>query len=152
MEWFRRDLQMLLAAEARLIGRPQRILPLMHEGLVQRSVSVLGNRATASARADLVMRTFPPLAVVHLRCDEAELERRALERRRSGTEPQLHRSLETERMIGQVLEDARAIATTLDLLAGVGVPVIESDSTDERDIAGVTDRLLERLAVVLRGD
>jgi len=100
------------------------VVPLLEEGVVQRSLSLLGATATASQWASLQALLPQPGALVHLRAEPRLLEERAVRRLRDGTAPVLHRGLTVGEAVQLVLEDAHALERAVQALAASGARVL----------------------------
>ncbi len=119
--WLEDTLRILqLAAEL-----PAGVVALLGEGVVQRTVSLLGASASETETARLVARLPRPVAVVHLVAAPELIERRARARAAAGLTPQLHAGRDVEQAVGVALGDADAIARVVAGLARTGVPLVD---------------------------
>lgn len=118
--WARGTLHLTHAAR----GLPDRVVLLLDEGVVQRSVSLVGAGATDASRAMVVERFPTPALVVHLVGTAALLEERAEHRLAAGRAPRLHSGLDAERVHELVRSDAAAIDATVRLIEERGVAVV----------------------------
>lgn len=139
MAWTENTLRRVALAE-RL---PQGVVLLLDEGLVQRSLTLLGSGATDHDRRRLLDRFPRPAAVVHLVAPRDLLLRRLRARHRSGHMARLHAGLRPEEALEIVTADAAAIASTVRLMADAGVPVIELRSPGAgRSVRSLRDDVL----------
>jgi hypothetical protein len=117
-----------LQETARLIeasrSAPHGVIPLLHEGLVQRTLSVLGASAGPDSLGLLLGMRPPGDLLVHLNVSEGRLIERAERRMHHGTLPDLHRGRTRDEIAGLVTEDAIALARTVDRLVHDGVRVL----------------------------
>ncbi len=117
-----------LQETARLIeasrSAPRGVIPLLHEGLVQRTLSVLGASAGPDSLGLLLGMRPPGDLLVHLNVSEGRLIERAERRMHHGTLPDLHRGRTRDEIAGLVTEDAIALARTVDRLVHDGVRVL----------------------------
>lgn len=103
---------------------PIGVIPLVDEGLVQRSRSILGGSAPSSGHPLLLGMIPSGVLVVHLSVADELLVRRAMRRLDTGREPELHRGRDRAEVARLVLEDAVALARRVDEVADRGVRVL----------------------------
>lgn len=142
--WFRTTARLVEAVRV----APEELVPVLVEGPVQRSLSVLGPAPDPSLLRRLLDLRPPDVLVVHLDPPEVTLLARAEERLRDGTEPLLHVGRDADAVARFVREDAAALARTVALLAADGVAVlrIAADGTPGPDVATLGARVLHALA------
>jgi hypothetical protein len=130
-----------------IAGRlPSGVILVLDEGVVQRSVSLLGNMADDADRAALLDLFPTPLAVVHLVASPELLERRAATRREEGRAPRLHAMLEGADLGRSIAADVDAIERTLDIVGARGAPVLEHRVTEhDGSVRRLRDRVLRSL-------
>lgn len=112
-------------------GASRRLIPMIAEGIVQRSLSVLGPRpeeATLRAMLALIPRSS---AVVHLTVPDDVLIGRALTRARSGTAPLLHQGLTDREIAALVVEDAAELSRRTEILEAEGRQVLWIDTSED---------------------
>jgi energy-coupling factor transporter ATP-binding protein EcfA2 len=129
---------------------PQDVVALLDEGVVQRTLSLVGARSSTEQRRRALDLFGAPRAVVHLVGTSDLIARRASQRLAAGAVPQLHRSRGIAEVTELVLEDARAIAETVGVLAASGVPVIEERVDGSLDVGALASRVRDGLSC-LRG-
>jgi hypothetical protein len=110
---------------------PTDVVPLLHEGLVQRSLTVLGRSESSSTRSKMLSMLPADILVVHLMVADDLLVARAMARIDSGLEPDLHRNRHRTDVLRLVLEDAAALARTVDDVAASGVRVLRLQIGDK---------------------
>jgi shikimate kinase len=119
------------------------VVPLLEEGLAQRTLSVLG-ASTERERHELLRMLPAPRLLVHLRASPELLAIRARERLAYGSAPVLHRGRRPEEVTRLVAEDAAALEQTAQFLVDQGweVMTLTVDGADADEQAGeVVERL-----------
>jgi hypothetical protein len=100
------------------------VIPLLEEGVVQRALSVLGADPARGPLDALLGRQPQGTLLVHLVVPDEVLVGRALRRSREGRAPVLHRDLDERSIVALVLEDAAALAQSVERCAALGTPVV----------------------------
>ena len=103
---------------------PDGLLPILDEGTVQRSLTVLGSTAGAGSAEAVHGLLAPGTLVVHLAVPDEVLVERALRRREHGEAPELHRSMTTSQIADTVRSDAVALSGVVDGLERLGIEVV----------------------------
>jgi len=119
--WAERTLHSMLIADQ----HPAGVLAVFDEGVVQRTVSLLGATASESVRRSALDLLPTPIVVIHVTARTELLERRARLRQLRGRTPRLHAGLDDARVAALVAADARAISDTVGLIENRGARVIE---------------------------
>ncbi len=141
------DVTARLAEVAR--AAPIGVVPLLHEGLLQRGLSVLGHSGSSTARALLFGMLPDGVLVVHLAATDDLLVARAMGRLDAGREPDLHRGMERDDVARLVLDDSVALARSVDHVAESGVRVLRLEVAEEghvRSPASLGAQVLSALA------
>lgn len=129
-----------------------RVVPLLAEGVVQRTLSILGTRDVPAATQQ-VLEAFPaPRLIIHLHAGAASLAERAAHRRRLGIEPVLHRGRTFEAVVEQIAADSAALARIVRQCSLMGVPIIDVELARERGPRRVGREVLQRISTELGGE
>ena len=105
-----------------------RVVPMLDEGIVQRSLSVLGPRPEAAA-LEAVLSLLPrSTLVVHLRVPDEVLVARAVRRSRTGDAPLLHQGLTEQEIAELVVDDASELALRVETLEAKGWETLRLDA------------------------
>lgn len=143
--WLESTLRTLRLAE-RL---PADVVALLDEGVVQRTVSVLGTTASTTEQMRLLERLPRPAAVVHLVVEPERIVRRAEVRYREGRTPRLHAGRSAADAVGLALADADAIARVTTLVERLGVDVLTVHVGGEEDPQMLARRVVRGLHEIM---
>lgn len=141
LDWLDMTLVLVDVAER----APEGVVPLLAEGLAQRSLSVLGAGIRPEDRDVFLRMLAPPRLLVHLRASTGLLVARARGRLADGSTPVLHRGRRPDETVRFLEEDAVALDGTTRALADLGWPVLTL-SVDGIDADGLADRVVDQLA------
>lgn len=120
LRWLGVTLEQVAVAQA----APPRLIPLLHEGIIQRTLSVLGSSPDPAA-LDLLLGIVPSDAlVVHLQVAEQLLASRTRVRLEAGLAPRLHHGLLEREAVELVLEDADRLRRTVEEFEARGGAVL----------------------------
>lgn len=143
LRWLDETLALMDAADRADV----QLVPVLAEGLVQRSVTLLGADVDPTPRAELLRSAPIPRLLVHLRPDADVLAARLRARERAGVATELHAGRGLEETLRLAEEDARALADTVDLLAQDGWPVLTLDVARGDDVVDHVTRVIRALQV-----
>ena len=146
--WLEETLLLIDAADR---ADPQ-LVPILSEGLVQRSVTLLGSDADPMDRAALVRRFPAPQLLVHLESATAARAARLRARHASGGSTALHTGRSLEDVYRLAEEDARALSDTVALVERAGWPVLRLDATDRDGVEALAARVIATLTDIARRD
>lgn len=132
---------------------PRGVVALLDEGVVQRTISLVGTTGSASDRARLLARLPRPSMVVQLVAEPDLIGRRARARILAQRAPALHVDRDVEEVVALAQRDAHAIADATEELRASGVPVIDVSVSGTEDAITFAARVrdaLDRAAVTTR--
>jgi energy-coupling factor transporter ATP-binding protein EcfA2 len=138
--WAERTLHLMLVAEQ----HPAGVLAVLDEGVVQRTVSLLGATASESVRRAALELLPTPIVVIHVTAGTELLEQRARLRQVRDRTPRLHAGLDDARVAALLAADARAIADTVGLMRNLGARVIEH-RVEDASVRSSRDAVLRAL-------
>lgn len=127
-------------------GLESRVVPLLAEGVVQRTLSILGTSADPAGIRQALEALPVPRLIIHLHAEVESLAERARRRRELGIEPVLHRGLTPEATAERIATDSAALARIVRQCALMGVPVIDIEPEPESHPRRTGREILHRIA------
>lgn len=120
LKWLEVTVEQIRRAQA----APASLVPVLQEGLIQRSLSVLGASPDPSVLRALLRMQPNDVLVVHMQLSQRLLAERARARLAAGVAPRLHQGLREDEAVRLVLADAESLERTVREFEAMGGDVL----------------------------